>query len=64
MANPDLVDLWGFNYGKEEKEDCRGDVLPSVVDVCLRMLQNALQRQRYLFYTLDTEGCLHYIIPL
>lgn len=42
MAKPDLVDLWGFNYEQEEKEACRGDALPSVVNVCLRMLQNAL----------------------
>lgn len=42
MAKPDLVDLRVFNYEQEEKEACRGDALPSVVDVCLRMLQNAL----------------------
>lgn len=38
MVKPDLVDLWVFNYEQEEKVACRGDALPSVVDVCLRML--------------------------
>lgn len=42
MAKPDLVDLRVLNYEQEEKEACRGDALPSVVDVCLRTLQNAL----------------------
>lgn len=57
MAKLDLVDSWFFNYQWEETEFSRGDSLPPVVGVYLRMLCNALWR--YPFHISDSKGNIH-----